>query len=181
VNTPNTPAATVPVAIASIGKTTSPPPTASVPTAPELKSEFTNLITKWQSLKKAAVKERDSSSLFQVLGGKALARQTDAIKWLVTNQKHYDMSAKNINVDRYTELAPGEKYSVYAQLTEMSKYIDDGTSPSQVLKDTTLTYSVIYTVEKVDGRWVITDSALPPAPTSNQPQSAAKPSNNASR
>lgn len=153
-----------------------PAPTGSATTSGDtLKSQFINVITKWQQIKSAAVNKKDASALPQVLGGRALAKQTDAIKWLETNKKHYDLFAKNVNIDRYNELSKDQKYAVFAQVTEASKYIDD--LKNQVLKDTTETYNVNYTIEKVDDHWAITDSAIIPPAT----QAATKTSTSASR
>jgi hypothetical protein len=146
------------------------------PEAPaDLKPEFTDVISDWQQVKRTAVKNLDTAVLEKVLAGKALARQAQFVKWLQDTHKHCENSSKNISVDRYTELAKGEKYSVFAQVTETSKLVDD--SSNEVIKDTTSTYKVNYTIEKIDGHWTISDSEIIPA----NAQSAAKTPRNASR
>jgi hypothetical protein len=159
-----------------------PPPAAEVSAtaaSPDgLKNEFAGLLNRWQLIKRGAVSKRDTSSLSDVLSGAALTRQMEAIQWLVNKNMHYDLSAKNVNVDRYTELSPGERFSVFAQVTELSKLIDDG--KNAVIKDTTNTYNVNYTIERINGHWAITDSAIVPAQPSQQ-KSMAKTSNDASR
>lgn len=123
-----------------------------------LKDTFRDVIFAWQKLKKVAVRQRDISELSTVLAGRALVRQSDAIKWLQTNKKYYDMNPKSVVVDRYTETIKGQKYAVYAQVKESSKYMDEPTG--QVIKDSEDTYNVNYTIEKSGDKWLISDSAI---------------------
>lgn len=123
-----------------------------------LKDTFRDVIFGWQKLKKVAVRQRDISELSTVLSGRALVRQSDAIKWLQTNKKYYDMNPKSVVVDRYTETIKGQKYAVYAQVKESSKYMDEPTG--QVIKDSEDTYNVNYTIEKSGDKWLISDSAI---------------------
>ncbi|MBS1953530.1 MAG: DUF4101 domain-containing protein [Cyanobacteria bacterium SZAS-4] len=123
-----------------------------------LKDTFRDVIFSWQKLKKVAVRQRDISELSTVLSGRALVRQSDAIKWLQTNKKYYDMNPKSVVVDRYTETIKGQKYAVYAQVKESSKYMDEPTG--QVIKDSEDTYNVNYTIEKSGDKWLISDSAI---------------------
>jgi hypothetical protein len=133
---------------------------AAAPTT--LKDTFRDVIFGWQKLKKVAVRQRDTSELSQVLSGKALIRQSDAIKWLQTNKKYYDMNPKSVVVDRYVDLGKGLKYAVYAQVKESSKYMDEPTG--QIIKDSDDTYNVNYTIEKSGDKWLISDSAIATAP-----------------
>lgn len=126
--------------------------------ADELKNSFANVIRDWQSIKREAVRQKQLSSLGNALSGKALARQSDAIKWLSANKKSYDLTAKLIGIDRCTEVVPGKKYIVCATVREQSKYIDD--KSGQVLKEETNTYKVNYTMENLKDRWYITDSSV---------------------
>lgn len=128
-----------------------------------LKEQFAELINGWQRIKKGAVRNRLTEELGLVLAGRALVRQTDAIKWLLTNKKYYDMNPKGVIVDQYAELSPAKKYMVSAQVREAYKFIDEPTG--KVLKDVDDVNKVNYTVEKIAGKWVITDSALLAAPT----------------
>jgi len=145
---------------------------AEAPPAGDLKGQFADLINNWQQIKCAAVKDKDAAALITVLSGKALSKQTDAVKWLTDHKKHYENSAKNVIVDHLVEVAKDQKYTVSAQITETSKYIDEASG--QVLKDTTDTYSVDYTVERINGKWYITDSAkVTPAAQTNKTQSKA--------
>lgn len=123
-----------------------------------LKTQFAALINEWQRVKKGAVRNRQTEELATVLAGKALIRQSDAVKWLVTNHKYYDMSPKGVVVDQFAELAPAKKYMVSAQVHEAYKFIDEGSG--KVLKEVDDINKVNYTVEKIAGKWVITDSAL---------------------
>jgi hypothetical protein len=139
----------------------------------DLKQTFTDIIQSWQNIKKAAVKSKDLTELPQVLSGKTLIRQSDAIKWLVTNHKYYDMTPKGVVVDRIVDLGKGQKYAVYAQVKEYSKYMDDATN--QVLKVTDDVYNVNYTLEKTGDKWLISDSAilnLPPKAIAGKTTSA---------
>jgi ARC6-like, IMS domain len=155
-------------------KETSPPPmkvttalpeTSSTSTSPapaadrsQLKAQFVDLINNWQKIKKEAVKSRQPEQLSAVLAGKALVRQTDAVKWLITNHKYYDMNPKGAVIDQYTEILPSKKYMVAAQVHEAYKFIDDTTG--KTLKEVDDVNKVNYTVEKVGAKWVITDSKL---------------------
>ncbi len=155
--TPTTPRA----AETATPETTEPttPDQSSAPSAPvTLKDTFRDVIFGWQKLKKVAVRQRDTSELSTVLSGRALVRQSDAIKWLQTNKKYYDMNPKSVVVDRYTETVKGQKYAVYAQVKESSKYMDEPTG--QVIKDSEDTYNVNYTIEKLGDKWLISDSAI---------------------
>lgn len=123
-----------------------------------LKDQFQSIIEGWQKVKRTAVKDRNVADLSLVLAGKTLARQTDAIKWLTTNHKYYDMTPKGVVVNKYTPVIRDQKYLVAAQVREDSKFMDEATN--QVLKETDDTYNVNYTIERVGSKWMITDSAI---------------------
>lgn len=131
-----------------------PPP--SVPV--NLKDQFLDLVNSWQRVKKTAVKDRNASALADVLSGAALTMQSNAIKWLQDHNSHYEVDAKSVVIDHYVELIKDRKYAVYSLIKESSKYINDASG--QVMKDTTDVYNVNYTVEKINGHWFITDSAI---------------------
>lgn len=141
-------------------KPTNPPPTTAT-TSDTLKDQFAGVLQAWQKTKKKVVRERHLEDLNQALSGKALARQSDAIKWLINNHKYYEMTPQGITVYHYTELSPGTKYSVIAQVKEASKLIDEPSG--KVIKEASDSYKVNYTIEKIDDRWLITDSAIVPA------------------
>jgi hypothetical protein len=124
----------------------------------QLKGQFAELIGNWQKVKKEAVKTRQAEQLGTVLSGKALTRQTDAVKWLVTNHRYYDMTPKGVVVEQFTEILPAKKYMVAAQVHEAYKFIDEQTG--KVLKEVDDINKVNYTVEKQGGKWVISDSVL---------------------
>lgn len=138
------------------------PPATSTPlansTAGPLKEQFAALIGNWQKIKKVAVRNRDAAELQVVLSGKALVRQTDAVKWLTSNHKYYDMNPKGVVIDQFTEISPARKYMVAAQVREAYKFIDEPTG--KVLKEVDDVNKVNYTIEKLGNKWVITDSAL---------------------
>jgi hypothetical protein len=123
----------------------------------QLKAQFAELINGWQKVKKAAVRNRQTDDLASVLGGKALTRQTEAVKWLVSNHRYYDMNPKGVVVDQFTEIS-ANKYMVAAQVHEAYKFIDD--QSGKVLREVDDVNKVNYTVEKQGNKWVITDSAL---------------------
>ncbi len=134
------------------------------------KEEFLNAIKKWQRVKKAAVRDLQIDELGQALAGKALGRQTEAVKWLQNKHWYYDLNPLEVRVDRYQEITPGTKYSVFAQVKESSRLIDQ--LSGKTLKESNDTYKVNYTIEKVDDRWLITDSAII---TAGSPPPAARP------
>jgi hypothetical protein len=146
------------------------------PSGDELKETFAGVIKNWQKIKKSAVRQRQTAELAEILAGRALTKQTDAVKWLASNKKYYDMNPRGVTVEKFTEVAPGKKYVVFALVREASKYIDEASG--QTLKETDDTYKVNYTIEKVGERWFITDSALvtntPPAVKSNAPSKASR-------
>lgn len=152
---------------------TPPPAGAAInPSIDPRRDEFAGVIRSWQNLKKVAVRKRDVATLAEILSGRALARQTDAVKWLITNKKYYDMNPRGVSVDKYQEQVPGKKYIVLAQVREFSKFIDEPTG--QVLKEVDDKYTVNYTIEKIGDRWMITDSAL--LATGQPSKAPAKPS-----
>ena len=126
--------------------------------AGSLKNQFLGLINNWQGIKKTAVRLRQAGDLSQVLSGRALQRQSDAVKWLSSNHRYYEMNPKLVVVDRYVELIPGRKFAVFARVKEDSKLIEDATG--QVLKSSEDTYNVNYTIEKIKNSWFITDSSI---------------------
>lgn len=146
--------------------------TASSTAGDALKSRFVDVIKNWQKVKKGVVRNRNIEELSAALHGRALQRQTDAVKWLITNHKYYDMTPLGVVVYRYSELAAGTKYSVISQVKESSKLMDEASG--KVLKETSDTYKVNYTIEKVGDKWLITDSAIVPA---TQPSQAVRPQN----
>ncbi len=99
-----------------------------------------------------------------MLAGKALIRQTDAVKWLVNNHKYYEMNPKGVVVDQFAALAPAKKYMVAAQVHEAYKFIDEPTG--KVLKEVDDVNKVNYTIEKnrrqvANHRFRFTDSKKP--------------------
>jgi len=123
-----------------------------------LKEAFLDTINRWQKLKRIAVRQRQTKDLALVLSGKALTRQSDAIKWLTTNHRYYEMTPKGVTVDSYEEIVGGQRYAVYAQVKEFSKFMDDSTN--QVIKTSDDVYNVNYTMEKVGNEWFINDSSI---------------------
>jgi hypothetical protein len=123
-----------------------------------LKESFAESIHNWQNIKKKAVKQKQSTQLSSALGGRALAKQVDAVKWLAANQKSCDLTAKLISIDHYTQVIPAKKYIVQAVVEEQSKYIDD--KSGQIFKEEDSTYKVSYTMEKIKDQWLITDYSV---------------------
>jgi len=123
-----------------------------------LKKQFLDLIIDWQRIKKTAVRQRQTNELSQALSGKALVRQTDAIKWLASNHKYYEMLAQGAVIERFEPIVQGKKYAVFAEVKEKTKFVEDSTNKS--LKQSDDTYKVNYTVEKIGSHWLISDFAL---------------------
>lgn len=161
---PVTPAAVTPAtAPATSGTATTPAKAAS---EAALKSQFAALISSWQKIKSEAVRNKSTDELGNVLAGKALQRQTNAVTWLQTNKKHYDMTPKGVTVDLIAVLAPAKKYMVDAQVSEAYKFIDDASG--KVLNSKDEVTKVTYTVENVAGKWLIVDSMVPAATASTK-------------
>ncbi len=138
--------------------------------AEQQKKDFQDVIQNWQRLKKTAVKERDVKILGQALAGKALIRQSDAIKWLVANHKYYDMTPGGAKIEKVTALTPGKKFVVFAEVKEKTKYMNE--TSGQIGKESDDIYKVNYTIEKIGEHWLIIDSAL--VKTSAEKSSADK-------
>lgn len=134
-----------------------------------LHDTFKDLIQKWQQIKKTAVKDRDTSALSTVLIGRALARQTDGIRWLKDNKKYYEMEPRDVEIGHYTELVKDKKYLVSCKIKEASKFYDQ--SRKTLLRDAVDTYDVNYTIEKAGDHYVISDSAM----VTGKPAANAKP------
>jgi len=124
----------------------------------QLKNDFRDVIQNWQGLKKIVVKERDTKLLSQALSGKALIRQTEGVKWLVSNHKYYEMTPGGAKVEKVSTLVANTKYAVYAEVKEKTKLVDESSGHGG--KETDDTYKVNYTIEKIGQKWLITDSAL---------------------
>lgn len=140
-------------------------PTATAPasnSAEALKNNFSELLRTWQSIKKTAVRNRTTGELSEVLAGKALEKQTGAIKYLMTQHKYYDMTSRGVTVNKVQELTPGKKYACFALVKEFRRFIDDTTGKS--LKNAEDTYNVNYTIEKIGDKWFISDSVVINAP-----------------
>jgi len=122
-----------------------------------LKQEFLEAIRGWQTLKKTAVRNCDTTILSKVLSGKALDKQTLAIGWLVKKKDYYELIPKGVTVDRYEEV-PGtpKRYAVYAQVKELSRLMDQTTN--KMLSERDDAYKVKYTIEKTGDHWSIYDS-----------------------
>jgi hypothetical protein len=135
----------------------------TLPANEKLKQEFLQVIQNWQNIKKKAVRQGQTNDLGSALAGKALARQTDAVKWLSANHKYYDMTPKGASVEHVAELVAEKKYSVAAQVKENTKYVDE--KSGQLLKESNDTYHVLYIVEKIGGHWLITDFSIIKSPS----------------
>lgn len=126
-----------------------------------LKKELGDVIVRWQQIKKAAVKDKDVTELPKILSGKALARQSDAVKWLATHKQHYEVELRGVSVDHVQLLSQSpRRYAVFANVKEASKVVMDDTN--QVKPETTDSYNVNYTIERVGDHWSISDSLLLP-------------------
>jgi hypothetical protein len=142
-------------------KTTTTPvttPTATPKNDDLLHKQFANLINSWQQMKRAAVKTRQSASLSRILGGNALATQNRAIEWLIENKRYYEMTPLELKVQSYKEISPGSKYEIETFIKERRQLVSADTM--KVEKDNTQAYNVVYTVEKIRGAWLITDTRM---------------------
>ncbi|MBX9689351.1 MAG: ARC6/PARC6 family protein [Candidatus Obscuribacterales bacterium] len=148
-------------------------PASIAPTVDPRREEFVATIKAWQQIKKAALKKRDPSHLPEILSGAALAKQSTAVKWLQTHGNYYDMEPRGCVVDKYTDLGGGKKYSVVAQVREFSKYIRE--SDNSVLKEVDDKYTVNYTIEKVNDKWLINDSSVLSQPAASSGQTNKTP------
>ncbi len=132
---------------------------ASKPPAEDLlHKQFTNLINNWQQIKRSAVKTRQADSLSRILGGKALSTQNIAIQWLLDNKKYYEMTPLELKIQSYKEITPGSKFEVETYIKERRQLMNANTMKAE--KDSTSAYNVIYTVEKIRGSWLITDTRM---------------------
>lgn len=140
-------------------KTTTSTPPVSAPSKDDLlHRQFSNLISSWQQVKRSAVKTRQSASLTRILGGNALATQNRAIEWLIENKRFYEMTPVELKVQTYKEISPGAKYEIETYIKERRQLVSADTM--KVEKDTTQAYNVVYTVEKIRGAWLITDTRM---------------------
>ncbi|MBK9142249.1 MAG: DUF4101 domain-containing protein [Candidatus Melainabacteria bacterium] len=140
-------------------------PTATEPKAAEssdtdanknrLIAEFTDLMQRWQLVKKATVKSRQSTNLTQILGGRALSLHTRAVGTLLNNHMYYEITPRRLKVESFKEITPGTKYLVRAHIEERRQFVNADTMSIQ--KDEEHSYNVEYTVEKVRGTWLIID------------------------
>ena len=128
------------------------------PTEDLLHRQFSNLINNWQQIKRSAVKTRQSDSLSRILGGKALSTQNNAIQWLLDNKKFYEMTPLELKIVTYREVTPGSKYEVDTYIKERRQLMNANTMKAE--KDSTSAYNVVYTVEKIRGSWLITDTRM---------------------
>ncbi len=141
------------------------------PTEDPKRDEFVATIKNWQQVKKVAIKKRDPAHLADILTGLALGKQTTAVKWLQDHGNYYDMDPRGCVVQKYQDLGGGKKYSVIAEVREFSKYIRE--ADNSVLKEVDDKYVVNYTIEKVNDKWMISDSKLVPANPPAGPNSKA--------
>ncbi|MBX9670635.1 MAG: IMS domain-containing protein [Candidatus Obscuribacterales bacterium] len=152
----STPSTTKPPAsTTTTSKTT--PATTSKPNE-ILHRQFANLVISWQKVKRTAVKNRQSSSLTNILGGKALAMQNRAIDWLMNTKQYYEMTPIQLQVQAYKEVTPGNKYEVETFIKERQQLMSADTM--KPVKDKVMAYNVVYTVEKIRGAWLITDTRM---------------------
>ena len=128
------------------------------PTVDPKRDEFVSTIKAWQQVKKTALKKRDAAHLSDILSGAALNKQSTAVKWLQSHGNYYDMDPRGCTVEKYSDLGGGKKYSVIAQVREFSKYIRE--SDNAVLKEVDDKYTVDYTIERLNDKWMITDSQV---------------------
>lgn len=141
-----------------VGSTATPGTTSGADKKDLLKQQFTTLISTWQSIKRRAVKNRQKENLTRILGGKALATQSQAIKFLLEKHRYYEMTPGSMEVTSYKALTPGRKYEVVAKISERRRYID--ADNLRILKDQKTNYTVSYIVEQIRGQWLITDSKV---------------------
>jgi hypothetical protein len=152
--TPTTSSSTATTPTTTSAKTT----TTAKPPEDLLHRQFSNLIFNWQQIKRSAVKTRQSASLSRILGGKALSTQNNAIEWLLNNKKYYEMTPLELKILTYREISPGTKFEVDTFIKERRQLMNANTMKAE--KDTTSSYNVVYTVEKIRGSWLITDTRM---------------------
>ncbi len=129
------------------------------PADDQLKRQFINLIEGWQRIKRTAMKSRQSSNLTRILGGKALETQNQALRWLMEKNLYYDMTPIELNVQSYKAVVPQSKYEVACYIKEKQQLMS-ATTMKAVKDASEKSYKVIYTVEKIRGAWLITNSVV---------------------
>lgn len=138
-------------------KTTTP---ALKPPDDALRTQFTNLIQGWQQVKRNAVKSRQTANLTRILGGTALSVQNKAITWLLEKRLYYEMTPLEMKVKSYSPIVPHVKYEVDCFIKERQQLMSaDTMKPVKELVEKSS--NVIYTVEKIRGVWLITNTRMP--------------------
>ncbi|MDX1988145.1 MAG: IMS domain-containing protein [Candidatus Obscuribacter sp.] len=133
-----------------------PPPTKNK--EEKLRQDFENLVVGWQNIRRAVVKNRQTQNLTKILGGKALASQSQAIKWLLDHDMYYEFEPRSLKMTDFRPLTPDTKYEVDISIQERQKKFSAKTM--KILTDVEKDYRATYTVEKIRGAWLITDFAL---------------------
>lgn len=151
-------------------QTTSPTSTTPVRTTPErtppatkskeekLRQDFENLVVGWQNIRRSVVKSRQTQNLTKILGGKALANQSQAIKWLLDHDMYYEFEPRSLKMTDFRAIVPETKYEIDISIQERQKKFSAKTM--KILTDVEKDYKATYTVEKIRGAWLITDSVL---------------------
>lgn len=151
-------------------QTTSPTVSTPVKTTPErtppatkskeekLRTDFENLVVGWQNIRRSVVKSRQTQNLTKILGGKALANQSQAIKWLLDHDMYYEFEPRSLKMTDFRSVVPDTKYEIDISIQERQKKFSAKTM--KILTDVEKDYKATYTVEKIRGAWLITDSVL---------------------
>ncbi len=121
-----------------------------------LRTQFENLVVGWQNIRRAVVKNRQTQNLTKILGGKALANQSQAIKWLLDNDMYYEFELRSLKMTGFKAIVPGSKYEVNISIQERQKKFSAKTM--KMISDAEKDYKATYTVEKIRGAWLIMDS-----------------------
>ncbi len=124
----------------------------------KLRQDFENLVVGWQNIRRSVVKSRQTQNLTKILGGKALANQSQAIKWLLDHDMYYEFEPRSLKMTDFRALVPDTKYEVDISIQERQKKFSAKTM--KILTDVEKDYKATYTVEKIRGAWLITDSVL---------------------
>ena len=137
-----------------------PPAVSPIPTWAEDQASIEATIWRYVDLKARASGEWQTDGLEQVLQGEALQTQLESVRWLRDNNSRWEYELHSMILEPF-ERQDADHVRVTAVKVETARYYHQGSAtPSTRQSYYRDTYTIWYNMERIGGKWYITDIDL---------------------
>lgn len=130
-----------------------------IPTPTDLASVLEDVIWRYVALKDRAMGYWETEDLNTTLRRGALSTQLGSVNWLRENNSRWEYQLDSMTFDRF-ERESADRVRVLVTKDEIGLYYHQGSSTPSEIRSYDLEYEIWYTLERIEGRWYITDIDL---------------------